>query len=245
MRPTCRPCWWPKNGCTPGSPASRPLRALEPPPSPGATMPPADRHWVLMRHGESEANAGNWLAGQVDTPLTPRGRAQADAAGAALADLDIGLVVSSDLQRARDTARRAMAARAALRGEPPLPVEEHGALRERHAGEWAGRDRTELRARGELVRLTTWRQAPPGGESQAAMAARILPCMVELERRSVDGAVLVVCHGGVIRILLGLLDGRPLDDIGFFGVPNARPIHRHLSAKRFASLLDARVDDLW
>ncbi len=207
-------------------------------------MSQQDRHWVLLRHGESVANADNWLAGQIDTPLTPRGEAQADAAGAALVDVELGLIVSSDLRRARDTAHRVVATRAAMRGEAPLPVEECAALRERHAGDWGRRDRAELRARGELQRLTTWQLAPPGGESQAAMAARILPCMVELERRAVSGAILLVCHGGVIRILQGLLDGRPLDDIGFFGVPNAEPIHRRLSANSFASLLDARRDDM-
>ncbi len=195
------------------------------------------RHWILLRHGESVANADNWLAGQVDTPLTERGRAQADQAGRDLAGFAIGRVVSSDLSRARETAERAIRTWAQARGQAPLAVEEFAALRERGCGSWAHRDRAELRAQGQLQRLTTWEGRPPGGESQGDLWARVLPCLADIESQPVQGATLVVAHGGVLRVLLGLLDGTPRDDIGFFGVPNAQPIHRRLSAEELRCLL--------
>ena len=43
------------------------------------------RRWIFLRHGESVANAEGWLSGQVDTPLTERGRDQARQAARDLA----------------------------------------------------------------------------------------------------------------------------------------------------------------
>ena len=60
---------------------------------------------VLVRHGQSELNAAGRLAGRLDTPLTELGVAQAKAMAASLADLgEPAAVISSPLQRARDTA---------------------------------------------------------------------------------------------------------------------------------------------
>jgi broad specificity phosphatase PhoE len=58
----------------------------------------------LIRHGESVANAGGWVAGQLDPALTQKGRIQARDSGRLLADKNIDLIVTSDLSRAKDTA---------------------------------------------------------------------------------------------------------------------------------------------
>ena len=192
--------------------------------------------WIFLRHGESIANAEDWLSGHQDCPLTERGRAQADEAGRALAAWPLARAVSSDLQRARETAERALRQWSLLRGEPAPPLEILPALRERSTGDWTGRDRGELRAQGLLVRLTGWQDGPPGGESQQALARRILPAMAALEREAPDGPTLVVAHGGVMRVLLGLLDGADKDALGFFGVPNASPVLRQTSADAFAGI---------
>lgn len=200
--------------------------------------------WIFLRHGESVANAEDWLSGHLDAPLTDRGRAQADAAGRALADQDLARVVSSDLSRARETAQRLVAAWARARGCPPLPVQELAALEERHTGDWGGRNREELRKAGLLVRLTTWDQGPPGGETQQQIAARVLPAMTALEAQAVAGPTLVVAHGGVLRIIVGLIDGTPHDQLGFFGVPNAEPLIRQVSAGFFSKVLLSQAMDL-
>lgn len=201
------------------------------------------RRWILLRHGESEANAAGRLAGHRDERLTARGEAQARAAGEALAGEELALAVTSDLRRATATARILLERRAELRGEPALPVEVRPALRERDTGAWSGEDRERLRAEGRMRWLTDWERAPPGGESLGALAARVIPELArveeEVELRGSEGAVLIVAHGGVLRVTLGLLEGRERATIGFFGVPNAEPSHLHLSVNRFRTLARA------
>lgn len=192
--------------------------------------------WIFLRHGESIANAEDWLSGHQDCPLTERGRGQADEAGRALAAWPLARAVSSDLQRARETAERALQQWSLVRQEPAPRLEILPALRERSTGDWTGQDRSGLRAQGLLLRLTAWDDGPPGGESQRQLAARLLPAMVALEQDSSEAPILVVAHGGVMRVLLGLLDGVSRGELGFFGVPNASPVLRQTSAGTFARI---------
>lgn len=186
------------------------------------------QRWVFVRHGESVANRDGWLAGHVDTPLTERGRAQAVETGRALADLDIGAAWSSDLVRAIETAAIALDGR--------MPVRQTPALRERYLGEWAHRNRAEMRASGLLECMATWTGAAPGGESQADMAARLVPwCAAQPD---VDGVILVVAHGGVLRVLTGLLDGVPLDRLGSRVVDNGVALTRDVTRSQWADLLE-------
>lgn len=191
--------------------------------------------WILLRHGESVANAENWLAGHIDTPLTDLGRAQAVAAGRTLAGWPIKQVLSSDLSRARDTARIALDTWSELRGQSPPPLQQLVSLRERDCGTWAHRDRADLRAIGLMSCLTDWEATPPGGESLARLAARFLPALIEQASKHPADSSLVVAHGGVLRILLAAIDGTPREQIGFFGVPNAEPMIRQVSASALAS----------
>ena len=153
----------------------------------------------LVRHGESEANAAGVFAGQTDSPLTARGRAQAAAVATALADLPIDRVVASDLSRTRDTA----AAIAATHG---LAVETYAELREIDVGDAAGKrwDDGTLRpgplgAPGaDLDGFVQW----PGGESLEQALARSLGCLDRLVRAHPGERIVVVGHGGVTRILV-------------------------------------------
>lgn len=150
----------------------------------------------LVRHGESEANAAGVFAGQVDSPLTARGREQAEAVAIALADLAIDRVVASDLSRARDTA----AAIAAAHG---LEVEVDPELREIDVGASAGKrwDDGTLRASftaADSDEFVRW----PGGESLEQVLARSLGCIDRLVRRHPGERIVVVGHGGVTRILV-------------------------------------------
>lgn len=203
-------------------------------------------HWILVRHGESQANADGRLAGQLDVPLTARGRDQALSAGLTLATQALALAFSSDLRRAEDTAVLLLQERARLRRESPPPLQRVPALRERSVGDWAEESRERLRADGRMPLLTSWSLAPPGGESQGQLAHRVIPALAEIEARALglDGAILVVTHGGVIRVIQGLVEGMNREDIGFFGVNNGDPIHLHLSMNRFSSLCRALLTEL-
>ena len=178
--------------------------------------------WIFLRHGESVANAGGFLAGWEDVPLTPLGERQAVEAGRALAGVRLERAVTSDLRRALRTAELALEARAG--DEIPLRVDPR--LRERHLGEWSGEPLARLRADGRVETLLGWTTAPPGGESHLSLALRALPALVALTEAP---TTLLVAHGGLLRALLGLLDGVPLEEIGRRRVANAAPISRDLS----------------
>ena len=150
--------------------------------------------WTFVRHGESTANAGGTIAGHTDVPLTPRGEAQARALTERLGRCRFDRVLVSDLQRARRTLALALP-----QAEPQVLV----GLRERTLGDWETRSRDEVRAHGGFDTLLAWNGRPPGGESLDDLRQRVLTTLAEHE----DGVdTLVVCHGGVMRVVLGALD---------------------------------------
>ncbi len=106
-------------------------------------------------------------------------------------------------------------------GATPLPVQTDARLRERNLGEFQGQRIDELRADGRIQAILGWDTAPPGGESLLAVITRCIPALLEVDG---PGCVAVFAHGGVIRGLLGLLEGVPLADIGVRKIPNAAPV---------------------
>ena len=89
------------------------------------------RRLIIWRHGETDHNASGRWQGQLDTALSARGREQAQTAAATLAAFSPAVIVSSDLERAADTAR-------ALASRVGLEVRFDERLREIHAGQWQG-----------------------------------------------------------------------------------------------------------
>ena len=154
---------------------------------------------VLVPHAETEEWARGRCYGRLDVPLSPRGLRQAEALGAALAELPLAAVYASPLARALDTARPIAAAQEL----DPVVLD---ALRELDFGEVEGLRYDEIEAqRPELFRA--WMDDPagvpfPGGESLGDLRARVLPAAAEIRARHVREAVAVVAHGGVIRIVL-------------------------------------------
>ncbi|MCB9741084.1 MAG: histidine phosphatase family protein [Alphaproteobacteria bacterium] len=188
------------------------------------------QRYIFARHGQSEANAQRRMSGHADTPLTALGRQQARLLGEAIAEAPITRAFASDLSRASETARLALGAR-------PLALETHFALRERCVGAWSGELRADLRRDGRMNTLLTWQGRPPEGESQQDMALRVLGWFVALPPIE-EGVTLVVAHGGVLRAIFGLLDGDPLDQIGFSGVQNAAPHPREVDRDAWARALE-------
>lgn len=150
---------------------------------------------LLVRHGETALNAARVLQ-PPDTPLSPRGLAQARALGERLARLPVAAVVSSDLLRAQQTAQ-AVAAH-----WPGLAVQHWPSLRERDFGDWRGRPYDSL-PQDPLHQ----RAAPPGGEALDDFEHRCRLAWRELLalRTPPDGVLVVVSHGLTIRALLETL----------------------------------------
>ncbi|BBZ59766.1 glucosyl-3-phosphoglycerate phosphatase [Mycolicibacterium monacense] len=177
------------------------------------------RRLVLLRHGQTEFNAGRRMQGQLDTELSELGREQAVVAAEALAKRQPLLIVSSDLRRALDTA-------VALGERCGLPVSVDTRLRETHLGDWQGMTHLEVDAAAPGARLA-WREdarwAPHGGESRVDVAARSRPLVGELvagqpewgsdsDGHEPDRPVVLVAHGGLIAALTADLLGLPVDN---------------------------------
>lgn len=161
---------------------------------------------MLVRHAQSEWNAGGLWQGQADPSLSDVGRHQAAAAGKRLAaEEEFDAVFCSDLSRAVETAEIL----AASLGLATSPAIEPG-LREYDVGEWSGLTREDIEARwpGDIARFGGGDLvAPPGGETRAAFDDRVSQAAARVGRAAVaagSGSILVVAHGGVVRALARL-----------------------------------------
>jgi probable phosphoglycerate mutase len=154
---------------------------------------------LLLRHGETALSGERRYAGRGDIPLTTTGLEQAAAAADRLAARGgLDLIVTSPLQRTRQTA----AAVAAATGVP-LVVEDGWA--ETDFGEWEGLSHAEAE-RGWPEQVAAWLAdtgaAPPGGESFAATSDRVLAALDTLLAEHAGATVLVVSHVTPMKILL-------------------------------------------
>lgn len=160
---------------------------------------------ILMRHGESAANARGIWQGTGSSPLTAEGLRQARRSGERLAGRHLALVESSDLERCVDTARAA--------GFEPhrRPI-----WREGDVGEWEGLDRRYVMAHfgDELERLHCDYDMPVGvtGESPREAGQRGWKGVHDVVDRLGEGqTALVVTHAGLIGALLRLILDLPSD----------------------------------
>ena len=165
------------------------------------------RRILLARHGETAWNALGKLQGATDIPLNATGRDQARALATVLADAGISTVWTSDLSRARETGEviAGVLGLAAPRVEP--------ALRERQFGVFEGLTRHECASQHPEA-WQAWQAqtgTPPGGEPREVAAARLAGALGRIAaaplERDRDGAVLVISHGGIMRLWLMTLHG--------------------------------------
>jgi probable phosphomutase (TIGR03848 family) len=169
---------------------------------------------ILVRHGRTDANANGLLAGR--TPgirLDATGTEQAHRVAERLAKVPLAALVSSPLERCRDTAAAISAAQATR-----LRVSREKGLTECDYGEWQGRNLKEL-AKQKLWRTVQTQPSAaefPGGESMTAMQARAVEAVrrrdAAIEAEHGAGAVWVaVSHGDVIKSVLADALGMHLD----------------------------------
>jgi len=158
---------------------------------------------VLVRHGETHWNREGRMQGWAPTELTDEGRDEARRLGTALTDrYDFDRVVASDLVRCQETA-----ALLAGGGVDPEPVFERG-WRERGLGVCQGLPRDQLFERfpalSEACGTLCIEERPEGGESLRDVCERVRANWQTLCERGGE-TVLVVTHGGPIRVVLALV----------------------------------------
>ena len=155
---------------------------------------------ILLRHGRTAWNAQRRFQGQADPPLDEVGRAQAYEVAALVAALAPGVLVSSDAQRAMQTA-------IPLGEVTGLAVRPEPRLRERSLGHWEGLTRDDVAAQypDEYADWVAGRDVSRrGGETRHAVAARALAAFDDLGE--VETAVLVT-HSATAMALCNALLG--------------------------------------
>lgn len=198
---------------------------------------------VLIRHGQSTANAAGVWQGQLDCPLSDEGRQQARFAGRTLAGEGISGFYSSPLSRAHETAR--IIAREAGFGDEIFTLP---GLSERHGGRLEGTTAEEREAQDpEFVRKflalpeeERWPLA--GAETDEEILARFAGAVAEIRARHNNGRVVIVTHGGVMRAFLHDVFG-PTVLPGSERAPNASITRLSWDADREPRLLEVAATD--
>ncbi|MBX6762716.1 MAG: histidine phosphatase family protein [Rubrobacteraceae bacterium] len=164
---------------------------------------------ILVRHGQSTANAEGVWQGQLDYPLSEEGRVQARLTGAALAAERITAIYTSPLSRAFETAE-IIAREAGYRGEV-VPVsglmERHGGILEGTTGAEREEKMPELVSKlASLPEEEGWLLV--GAETDEEVLARFEQALSGIFSRHGPGdRILIVSHGGAIRAYLRALFG--------------------------------------
>ena len=144
---------------------------------------------ILLRHGQTDANARALLQGRIDLPLDDTGHAQARRCGAHLREAFPGArVIASPLLRARETASYVDGS-----------FETDDRFVELDYGDWDGMAMADV-PQEEWAR---WREEPsfrpPGGESLVELDRRVRPALEELVDEARHGHVVVVSHVSPIK----------------------------------------------
>ena len=212
---------------------------------------------VLLRHGQSTWNLENLFTGWYDADLTEQGRAEASAAGPAMAAAGVGpTVLHTSLQtRAIRTANLALDAM----GRLWVPVRRSWRLNERHYGALQGLDKKQTTEKYGKDQVFEWRRSydtppppldldderhPRFDERYAGLPADVLPaseCLADVVDRMLPywydaivpdlragNTVLVVAHGNSLRALIKHLDGISDADIADVNLPTGVPMRYEL-----------------
>lgn len=174
-------------------------------------MPVPLKPFYMIRHGQTEANAGEYMAGSLDSPLTALGIQQAETARLTVEALDIKpkIIIHSHLSRARDTAE-------IINKTLKLDMIEDPDYAEMHVGDMEGKpwaDCDEIFHHGIN---------PPGGETHQQFIERVKRAKNKALSYT-ETPALIVCHGGVFKAFAGLYN------IDIWGVENCQ-LHRFTPA---------------
>ena len=202
--------------------------------------PAAERGTQLLfiRHGETDWNRQQRFQGQIDVPLNDTGRAQAQRLKQRLSAEAFDVLISSDLNRAQQTA----APLAQALGLQPQLVP---GLREQHFGAWEGLDVPTIKARHGAL-WPQWLQQDGdfalagGGESLRQFHARVLATVRQLVVQHAGRRLALVTHGGVLDMLWRSAQNLPITGLRNCEIPNTGLNHLRWVGERL--LIDSWGD---
>ncbi len=152
---------------------------------------------ILTRHGETEENKKGILQGQKVGTLSKKGIRQAKKLAIRLKGKKIDAVYSSDLARAKNTAKEIMVF------HPKTPLHLSKNLRETFLGKYAGK-------KGSIL---DWSNRPKSIESKVSMMKRVKKVLDKAYKKYPNGNVIFVGHIGINKALSRVILDKPLKKI--------------------------------
>ena len=143
------------------------------------------------RHGQTQWNAENRICGRTELPLTQVGLAQAEQLAHNAVGKGIDLIIASPMLRAQQTA-------GVVAEKLGVPVQIDDRLIEQDYGIYEGMDR---KTQAFLDNKRQFATRHPGGESAMQLAYRVYSLLEEVRAKYPDRTVLLVCHGGIMRVI--------------------------------------------
>lgn len=175
---------------------------------------PSTTHVIIIRHGQSQGNAEGRFGGHTDTPLSPRGRRQAQATAKALASEKFDAIYSSDLPRAIETA-------SPLASITGVSLETTDALRERSVGVMEGLTFEEAAEQHpeqyQALLRRDFEHVLLGGESYRQTLDRASRQLDDAIEQHQGGRIAFFAHTGTICILI-------LHLMGALDAPELKPV---------------------
>lgn len=164
--------------------------------------------FIIVRHGQSKANEGGYLAGVTDVPLSSLGEKQAKAVSEyILKTYKVDVVYSSPLSRACNTIK-------GVADELNLPIITDNELREFDFGQWEGLMLEEIKNKFDDG-YSKWASdpgvyTPNGGEAMEHLQSRVVKKLKEIGEKEKGKTILIGSHSSVIRALQCYIQALPL-----------------------------------
>ena len=179
---------------------------------------------LLVRHGLTQWNQEKRYLGSSDIPLNTEGKHQVSLLSIKLKSRPIDLILSSELQRAIETANM-------ITVDREIPINTDLRLNEINFGVFEGLTFAEAQSNNPEM-LSAWLEdydlPPEGGQSFSSFSETIQKLIDYLENIAEEKSILIVSHGGVIREILRLTLGLPQDKHWSFQIDPASLSEVHI-----------------
>ncbi|MDB6026064.1 MAG: phosphoglycerate mutase/fructose-2,6-bisphosphatase [Verrucomicrobiales bacterium] len=181
----------------------------------------------LLRHAEVEERYHRVFGGRIDMDLSQRGHTQANALAKYLSKIPFDAIYASPMKRAQQTLAPILAERAST----PVLIDD---LRECHFGDWTGMTWQQVHDKYQVSAfhwLDMMEQAKiPNGECSRTFRARVEPHLKSILEAHAGKTVAIMCHGGVVRMLLSVLLDVPLPKLAMVNIEYASLTEVHYSS---------------
>lgn len=170
---------------------------------------------ILLRHGQTDANLESILDGQkLNQHLNQTGVKQALAVKEGLKNHKIDLIITSPLNRAKETATY-------INENHNVPVIEDVRLIEKHFGIYDGKKMSPEEL--HTFRLYYLNRPTPQGETMPELVSRAYSFLDDIKGKYKNKTILIVTHGFPFRAIMWYFDGLPVDDSSIENIPNCVP----------------------